>query len=160
MRKFALQVMCCVFLSTFCSFILTACNIGHKHSFTNYNSDNNATIESDGTKTAVCDNGCGETHTIADIGSKLTLLKIYKDSKAVSEVKAAYEATLVDDLADQNDENDIVFGVETTIYVDYSEDDDRIVRIANGAASLVKEGDDDADATATHKLSGSKLVKA
>lgn len=80
-----------------------------------------------------------------------------KDSKAVSEVKAAYEATLADDLADQNDENDIVFGVDV-IYVQY--DEDRLVKVQNGAASLVKEGDDDADATVTHKLSGSKLVEA
>ncbi len=54
-------------LSVFC---LTACK--HKHSFTNYVSDNNATLDSDGTKPAVCDNGCGETDTIIDVGSKLT----------------------------------------------------------------------------------------
>jgi len=42
------------------------------HSFTNYISDNNATCYTDGTKTAICDNGCGEKDTIQDIGSKLT----------------------------------------------------------------------------------------
>ncbi len=41
------------------------------HSFTNYVSDNNAWIYEDGTKTAVCDNGCGETDTKTDVGSKL-----------------------------------------------------------------------------------------
>ena len=41
------------------------------HSFTNYESDNNATCTADGTKTAHCDNGCGETDTITDEGSKL-----------------------------------------------------------------------------------------
>ncbi|MBQ9125355.1 MAG: hypothetical protein IJY13_01705, partial [Clostridia bacterium] len=41
------------------------------HSFTNYVSDNNATCTADGTKTAHCDNGCGETDTITDEGSKL-----------------------------------------------------------------------------------------
>ena len=40
------------------------------HSFTNYVSDNNATYEADGTKTAKCDN-CNQTDTIIDEGSKL-----------------------------------------------------------------------------------------
>lgn len=40
------------------------------HSFTNYVSDNNATYESDGTKTAKCDR-CDETDTLPDPGSKL-----------------------------------------------------------------------------------------
>ena len=33
------------------------------HSFTNYVDDENATCETEGTKTAVCDNGCGATDT-------------------------------------------------------------------------------------------------
>ena len=41
------------------------------HKFVNYNSDNNAKCEEDGTKTATCDYGCGTTDTIDDIGSKL-----------------------------------------------------------------------------------------
>ena len=40
------------------------------HSFTNYVSDNNATYDHDGTKTAKCDH-CYVTHTIPDPGSKL-----------------------------------------------------------------------------------------
>ena len=44
--------------------------LGHK--FVTYVPDGNATTESDGTKTAHCDNnGCNETDTIADVGSKL-----------------------------------------------------------------------------------------
>ena len=43
--------------------------LGHK--FTNYVSDGNATCEEDGMKTATCDNGCGKTETITDVGSKL-----------------------------------------------------------------------------------------
>ncbi len=39
------------------------------HSFTNYVSDGNATCTADGTKTAECDNGCGETDTVTDEGS-------------------------------------------------------------------------------------------
>lgn len=40
------------------------------HSFTNYVSDNNATYDHDGTKTAKCDH-CDATHTIPDPGSRL-----------------------------------------------------------------------------------------
>lgn len=40
------------------------------HSFTNYVSDGNATVEADGTKTAKCDR-CEETDTVVDAGSKL-----------------------------------------------------------------------------------------
>ena len=41
------------------------------HKYTNYISDDNATCEQDGTKTAECDYGCGTTDTITDEGSKL-----------------------------------------------------------------------------------------
>ena len=43
-----------------------------EHSFTNYVSNNDATYEKDGTKTARCDHpGCNETHTITDPGTRL-----------------------------------------------------------------------------------------
>ena len=42
-----------------------------KHSFTNYISNGDATCTEDGTKTAKCDNGCGETDTVVDEGSAL-----------------------------------------------------------------------------------------
>ena len=42
-----------------------------EHSFTNYVSNKDATYESDGTKTAQCDGGCGKTHTVTDVGSML-----------------------------------------------------------------------------------------
>ncbi len=43
-----------------------------EHDFTNYISDNNATYEKDGTKTATCNrNGCEETDTVTDTGTKL-----------------------------------------------------------------------------------------
>ena len=41
------------------------------HSFTQYVSDGNATIDADGTKTALCDRGCGQTDTVIDEGSRL-----------------------------------------------------------------------------------------
>ncbi len=42
-----------------------------RHSYTEYISDGNATYDADGTKTATCDNGCGEEDRITDEGSKL-----------------------------------------------------------------------------------------
>lgn len=43
-----------------------------RHQFTNYVSDGNATCIEDGTKTAKCDHeGCGETDTVTDEGSRL-----------------------------------------------------------------------------------------
>ena len=39
------------------------------HSYTSYVSDGNATCQTDGTKTAHCDRGCGTTDTVADPGS-------------------------------------------------------------------------------------------
>jgi hypothetical protein len=39
------------------------------HQFTNYLSDKNASCLTDGTKTAICNHGCGKTDTIADVGS-------------------------------------------------------------------------------------------
>ena len=41
-----------------------------EHKFVNYRSDNNATCFKDGTKTAVCENGCGTKNTVVDVGSK------------------------------------------------------------------------------------------
>ena len=49
------------------------------HSFTKYVSDKNATTEADGTKTAQCDHGCGQTHTVVDEGSKITQSDITSD---------------------------------------------------------------------------------
>ena len=39
-----------------------------EHSFTNYVHDGNATCTEDGTKTAYCDNGCGDFHTLPNTG--------------------------------------------------------------------------------------------
>lgn len=41
------------------------------HSFTKYESNDDATCKKDGTETAKCDHGCGETDTRTDKGSKL-----------------------------------------------------------------------------------------
>lgn len=44
------------------------------HSFTHYVSDNNATYEQDGTKTAKCDR-CSETKTVVDVGSRRSYIE-------------------------------------------------------------------------------------
>jgi len=59
----------------------------HTHSFTNYVSDGNATCTADGTKTAKCD-GCDETDTVADVGSKLG----HSFTNYVSDNNATYDA--------------------------------------------------------------------
>ena len=51
------------------------------HSFTNYHKNNDATCVADGTKTAECDNGCGEFNTVTDEGSKLGHNEIPHDAK-------------------------------------------------------------------------------
>ena len=51
------------------------------HSFTNYESNNDATCKKDGTETAKCDHGCGETDTRTDKGSKLE--HEYEDGKCI-----------------------------------------------------------------------------
>ncbi len=59
---------------TECDYTITIDYIASGHSFTVYTSDNNATFDADGTKTAICDNeGCNEKNTVADNGSKLSL---------------------------------------------------------------------------------------
>lgn len=64
------------------------------HSFTNYVSDNNATYTGDGTKTAYCDLGCGETDSVTDIGTMLVLGKSAKvtASQSTSVVKLTWSA--------------------------------------------------------------------
>ena len=51
------------------------------HSFTKYESNNDATCKKDATETAKCDHGCGETDTRTDKGSKLG--HKYEDGKCV-----------------------------------------------------------------------------
>ena len=76
------------------------------HSFTNYVSDGNATAETDGTKTAVCDYGCGETESVTDKGSRLEIAVGGFDSDSVkSDDKESLEELVSDIdelLADEN----------------------------------------------------------
>lgn len=72
-----------------------------EHLFKNYIYNNDATYESDGTKTAICVYGCGETDTVIDEGSKLIpghthvfdkeiTDKIYINEEATCEKSATY----------------------------------------------------------------------
>ncbi len=61
------------------------------HSFTDYVSDGNATCEADGTKTAVCDYGCGATDTVIDEGSQTD--HSYQDGKCTVCGKAEPKGT-------------------------------------------------------------------
>ena len=55
---------------TVCSTVLEKEKIdAHGHSYTNYKSNGDATCELDGTKTALCDYGCGRSDTVSDVGS-------------------------------------------------------------------------------------------
>ena len=49
-----------------------------EHEFTNYVSDNNATYDSDGTKTAYCNHGCSATNTITAENTKLKSGIVFK----------------------------------------------------------------------------------
>ncbi|MBR4881759.1 MAG: leucine-rich repeat domain-containing protein, partial [Clostridia bacterium] len=54
----------------------------HTCVFTNYISDNNATCTEDGTMTAYCDNGCGKTNTVTELGSaghKYTIEEVLRE---------------------------------------------------------------------------------
>lgn len=51
------------------------------HSFTKYESNDDATCKKDGTETAKCDHGCGKTDTRTDKGSKLG--HKYEDGKCI-----------------------------------------------------------------------------
>ena len=72
MKKKLLKTVLALGFALFLSCGFSACEEEHTHSFTNYISDNNATYETDGTKTAVCDyENCGETDTVTDTGTML-----------------------------------------------------------------------------------------
>ena len=59
-----------LYTCTVCGETMTETIPAQGHSFTHYVSDHNATPTQDGTKTAVCDHGCGATDTVIDEGSR------------------------------------------------------------------------------------------
>ena len=72
------------------------------HSFTHYVSNNDATATKDGTKTALCDHGCGATDTVTDTGSMLPGNLICSDLFCVGEdtISGIPVGTTVEQLAD------------------------------------------------------------
>ncbi len=90
MRKIIVKLLL-IMTATICFSIGTACSSSSveqgtnepcdNHSFTNYVSNNDATVDADGTKTATCDNqGCFETDTVVDVGSKILAVIIELDN--------------------------------------------------------------------------------
>ena len=61
--------------------------------FVDYVYNNDATIEADGTETAVCEHGCGETYTRVKEGTKLAT--VVTESAANAENIYAYGKTIV-----------------------------------------------------------------
>ena len=64
------------------------------HVFSVYASDGNATCFADGTKTAECNNGCGETDTVTDKGSKIVLTRpaTLTAQQTTSQIKITWSA--------------------------------------------------------------------
>ena len=54
------------------------------HEFVDYVYNNDATIEADGTETAVCEHGCGETYTRVKEGTKLATVVTESAANAVN----------------------------------------------------------------------------
>ncbi len=70
-------------------YTIKACSCGHYeitkqtalgHNFGEYSSNNDATLDADGTKTATCQKGCGATDTVVDEGTKLVHVHEYVNS--------------------------------------------------------------------------------
>ena len=71
------------------------------HSFTKYVSDGNATCTADGTKIALCDNGCGAEDEVADTGSMKSHVDADGDGKC-DIGKEAMETAAPDDTTDSD----------------------------------------------------------
>ncbi|MBR2387283.1 MAG: hypothetical protein IKB02_00800 [Clostridia bacterium] len=68
------------------------------HSFTDYESDENANEDYDGTKTAYCDYGCGETDTQIDQGSRHTIVLEGLVSDSITSADKESLEDIVDDI--------------------------------------------------------------
>lgn len=67
------------------------------HSFTNYIYNNDATLEHDGTKTAICDNGCGAEKTIYEEGTMQALIDAAEAERVAGMIAALDENVELDD---------------------------------------------------------------
>ncbi len=102
------------------------------HNFTDYVSNNDASYEADGTKTAVCNReGCYETDTLIDIGTKF--VKLQRVEFEAKELEIEYGKTEMLVLS--------FFPEETTNKnVTYVSSAPTIVQVENGVAFGAKEG--------------------
>ena len=85
------------------------------HSFTQYISNNDATAEADGTKTAVCDrDDCGEVSTITDEGSQMVSLEITTPPAKTEYLAGREELDVTGAIATVTRANGQTFTVEIT----------------------------------------------
>ena len=119
----------------------------NNHKFTDYKYNNDATYNADGTETATCDNGCGETDTRTKAGTMLT--------GAVAQIGETKYGTLADALAKVEDGQTVtlledvttalitVDGIKLTIDLGgktLTRDGNSIFYIINGGELTVTDG--------------------
>ncbi|MBR5957363.1 MAG: leucine-rich repeat protein [Salinivirgaceae bacterium] len=71
------------------------------HEFVNYVYNNNATTEADGTETAVCENGCGETDTRVAEGTKLATTAVSESAANAVNIFAYGNTIVVENATDE-----------------------------------------------------------
>ena len=92
------------------------------HDFKDYVSDNNATLEQDGTKTATCSRqGCNQTDTITDVGSKLeegiTFKTLSVDGTLVSGIvsNATENFSFIEEISKSSNLNSLISSFSLTV---------------------------------------------
>lgn len=120
------------------------------HSFTNYVPNNDATYTQDGTETAQCDHGCGETDTRTIEGSKLSLYRVTDgDGKSVIH-KANYSGSTLTITAELD--SAILTGSTLALPVLQARGITTIVFVTNGRTSTFELADLLASGTGTYTL--------
>ena len=71
------------------------------HEFVNYTYNNDATTESDGTETAVCEHGCGATDTRVARGTKLATTAINESAASAVNIYATGNTIVVENATDE-----------------------------------------------------------
>ena len=115
----------------------------HGHSFTNYVSDGNATAEADGTKTAHCDHGCGETHTVTDEGSRLEPEGLLGDVDGNGDVDAEDLTILARHVAGIEQIEDQTLLASADVDGDGDVDAEDLTKLARYVAGIITDWDQD-----------------
>jgi len=131
--------------------------INSEHSFTNYKSNNDATCEADGTKTATCDH-CDAIDTQTDVGSKLThsFTNYKSNNDATCEADGTKTAVCDRDGCEEKDTQPDVGSKLTHSFTDYKSDNNATCE-ADGTKTAVcdRDGCEEKD---TQPDVGSKLT--